>query len=178
MPDAALSQSASAVRARPAPLRILGRANSFNVRKVLWLCDELGIPYQREDWGRGHRPTNTPEFLALNPTGQVPVVLDGEWHHPACDSEGPSGEYGELEQRNEQVPARLGGNEGVVLGAQIQLVVEAGSPVVAGATVGGQRMLLLERLDVLHGHVQLVGDPRVGPALPDPAADLIELCFQ
>ena len=24
------------------PLRILGRANSFNVRKVLWLCDEIG----------------------------------------------------------------------------------------------------------------------------------------
>ena len=30
-------------------LRILGRANSFNVRKVLWLCDELSIPYSRED---------------------------------------------------------------------------------------------------------------------------------
>ena len=31
------------------PLRILGRANSFNVRKVLWLCDELGLPFVRED---------------------------------------------------------------------------------------------------------------------------------
>ena len=36
-------------------LRILGRANSFNVRKVLWLCDELGLAYEREDWGRGYR---------------------------------------------------------------------------------------------------------------------------
>ena len=60
------------------PLRILGRSNSFNVRKVLWLCDELGIPYTREDWGRGHRPTTTPEFLALNPVAQVPVVIDGD----------------------------------------------------------------------------------------------------
>ena len=60
------------------PLRILGRANSFNVRKVLWLCDELGIPFAREDWGRGHRPTTTPEFLALNPVAQVPVVIDGD----------------------------------------------------------------------------------------------------
>jgi len=60
----------------PQPLRILGRANSFNVRKVLWLCDELGLPYTREDYGRGHRPTDTPEFLRLNPTGQVPVVID------------------------------------------------------------------------------------------------------
>lgn len=59
-------------------LRILGRANSFNVRKVLWLCDELGLPFLREDWGRGFRPTTTPEFLHLNPAAQVPVVLDGD----------------------------------------------------------------------------------------------------
>ncbi len=57
-------------------LKILGRPNSFNVRKVLWLCDELGIPFEREDWGRGHRPASSPEFLALNPVAQVPVVLD------------------------------------------------------------------------------------------------------
>lgn len=75
MPDTPLPQNAAAP---PGSLRILGRANSFNVRKVLWLCDELAISYQREDWGRGHRPTNTPEFLALNPAGQVPVVLDGD----------------------------------------------------------------------------------------------------
>jgi glutathione S-transferase len=59
-------------------LRILGRANSFNVRKVLWLCDELGLAYEREDWGRGFRPASSPEFLRLNPAGQVPVVLDGD----------------------------------------------------------------------------------------------------
>ncbi len=57
-------------------LKILGRANSFNVRKVLWLCDEIGLPFEREDYGRGFRPTNTPEFLKLNPTGQVPCVID------------------------------------------------------------------------------------------------------
>lgn len=57
-------------------LRILGRANSFNVRKVLWVCDEIGIPYQREDFGRGYSPTNTPEFLKLNPVGQVPCVIE------------------------------------------------------------------------------------------------------
>jgi hypothetical protein len=42
-------------------IRILGRANSL--RKVLWTCDELGIAYTREDWGRGFRPTSQPEFL-------------------------------------------------------------------------------------------------------------------
>jgi glutathione S-transferase len=59
-------------------LRILGRANSFNVRKVLWLCEELGLPFAREDYGRGFRPTASPEFLALNPAAQVPVVIDGD----------------------------------------------------------------------------------------------------
>jgi glutathione S-transferase len=60
------------------PLRILGRANSFNVRKVLWVCDEIGIDYTREDFGRGFAPTDTPDFLKLNPTGQVPVVIEGD----------------------------------------------------------------------------------------------------
>jgi glutathione S-transferase len=58
-------------------LKIFGRANSFNVRKVLWLCDEIGIPFVREDFGRGFMRTDTAEFLKLNPTGQVPVVIDG-----------------------------------------------------------------------------------------------------
>ncbi len=59
-------------------LKILGRKNSFNVRKVLWTCDEIGIPFEREDWGRGFRPTRTPEFLKLNPMAQVPAVIDGD----------------------------------------------------------------------------------------------------
>jgi glutathione S-transferase len=57
-------------------LRVLGRANSFNVRKVLWTCDELGIPYSREDWGRGFRPTSEDAFLEINPIGLVPAVID------------------------------------------------------------------------------------------------------
>ena len=67
----------SSAKAAGGPLRILGRANSFNVRKVLWVCDELGIPFIREDFGRGFTRTDTPEFLKLNVTGQVPVVIDG-----------------------------------------------------------------------------------------------------
>ena len=59
-------------------IRILGRANSFNVRKVLWACAELGLEFEREDWGRGFRPTTDPEFRALNPIGLVPAMIDGE----------------------------------------------------------------------------------------------------
>lgn len=57
-------------------LRILGKASSINVRKVLWTCTELGIPFAREDWGSGFQPTDTPEFRALNPNALVPVIQD------------------------------------------------------------------------------------------------------
>ena len=57
-------------------LKILGRANSFNVRKVLWICDELDIAFEREDWGRGYTPTSTPDFLKINPIGLIPAVID------------------------------------------------------------------------------------------------------
>jgi len=67
----------SSAKTASTPLRVLGRANSFNVRKVLWVCDEIGIPFLREDFGRGFQRTDTPEYLKLNPTGQVPVVIDG-----------------------------------------------------------------------------------------------------
>ena len=32
-------------------LKILGRATSSNVQKVVWLCKELDIPYDRTDIG-------------------------------------------------------------------------------------------------------------------------------
>jgi glutathione S-transferase len=58
-------------------LTLLGKAASINVRKVLWLCEELALPLAREDWGAGHRSTQDPAFLALNPNGLVPVLKDG-----------------------------------------------------------------------------------------------------
>ncbi len=57
-------------------LKIYGRAASINVRKVLWLVDEIGIPYEREDWGRGFKPLDTPEFRKLNPIGLIPAIDD------------------------------------------------------------------------------------------------------
>jgi glutathione S-transferase len=59
-------------------MRILGKASSINVRKVLWTCTELGLAFEREDWGSGFRPTQEPEFLALNPNAMVPVLVDGD----------------------------------------------------------------------------------------------------
>lgn len=60
-------------------LQLLGRTSSINVRKVQWVCDEIGIPYAREDWGTGFRSTREPEFLALNPNALVPVIKDGDF---------------------------------------------------------------------------------------------------
>jgi len=60
-------------------LTILGRTSSINVRKVLWTCDELALDYQQEMWGHGFRETHQPEFLALNPNAQVPVLREGEF---------------------------------------------------------------------------------------------------
>jgi glutathione S-transferase len=57
-------------------LKILGRTSSINVRKVLWTCQELGIDYVREDWGIGYTPTQSAEFMALDPNAQVPVLID------------------------------------------------------------------------------------------------------
>ncbi|RAI72337.1 glutathione S-transferase [Pseudomonas fluorescens] len=57
-------------------LKILGKASSINVRKVLWTCEELGIAYEREDWGSGFASTHSPEFLRFNPNAKVPVIID------------------------------------------------------------------------------------------------------
>jgi len=60
-------------------LQILGRSTSLNVRKVLWLCEELELQYELQPWGAGHRSTDAPEFRALNPNALVPVILDGSF---------------------------------------------------------------------------------------------------
>ncbi len=56
-------------------LRVLGRMSSINVRKVLWTAAEAGQPVDHDPaWGDG-LSTQSPEFLALNPHGLIPVVI-------------------------------------------------------------------------------------------------------
>lgn len=60
----------------PAPLRIYGRKNSFNVQKVLWCCAEIGLPFERVDRGGEFGGTATSEYRAMNPTGRIPTIDD------------------------------------------------------------------------------------------------------
>lgn len=53
-------------------LRVLGRAASINVRKVLWTGVELGLDLQREDCD-----VKADAFRALNPNAMMPVLIDG-----------------------------------------------------------------------------------------------------
>ncbi len=64
--------------------KVLGHTSSINVRKVLWTLDELGVAYEREDWGQGFSPTSDPKFLKLNPNALVPVLVDQ--HGPIWES--------------------------------------------------------------------------------------------
>ena len=58
------------------PLQVLGRTSSINVRKVLWACDELGLPYAREDWGIGFQSTQAPAFLAIELGAQAAAAME------------------------------------------------------------------------------------------------------
>ena len=58
-------------------LKVWGRANSSNLKKVTWLCEEIGLPYQRIDAGMAFGVVNTPEYRKLNPNGLVPTIDDG-----------------------------------------------------------------------------------------------------
>ncbi|MFQ6024579.1 MAG: glutathione S-transferase family protein [Acidiferrobacterales bacterium] len=60
-------------------LKILGRKSSSNVQKVLWCCDELGLAFEREDIGGQFGKNRDPEYLALNPNGLVPTIVDGDF---------------------------------------------------------------------------------------------------
>jgi len=60
-------------------LTIWGRANSVNVQKVLWGCEELGLPFQRIDAGMQFGGNNEPDYLAMNPNGRVPTIIDGDF---------------------------------------------------------------------------------------------------
>ena len=63
----------------PGQLTIWGRANSVNVQKVLWALSELDLAYARIDAGMAFGKNREPEYLAMNPNGRVPTLVDGDF---------------------------------------------------------------------------------------------------
>jgi glutathione S-transferase len=60
-------------------LTIWGRANSVNVQKVLWCLRELDLSYERIDAGMAFGKNTEAEYLAMNPNGRVPTMVDGDF---------------------------------------------------------------------------------------------------
>ena len=60
-------------------LTIWGRANSVNVQKVLWCLRELDLGYDRIDAGMQFGKNTEPPYLAMNPNGRVPTLVDGDF---------------------------------------------------------------------------------------------------
>jgi glutathione S-transferase len=55
-------------------LTILGRLNSHNVKKVVWLAEEIGLPYERRDIGGAFGFSD--DYVAMNPNRLIPTIED------------------------------------------------------------------------------------------------------
>ena len=58
-------------------ITVYGRRNSSSVQLVMWAIHELGLAHERLDYGHGHAATDTDDYLAMNPMGRVPALVDG-----------------------------------------------------------------------------------------------------
>ena len=59
-----------------APVKIYGMARTRAFR-ALWVSMELGIDYEHIPVEIGDAGARTPEFLAINPNGRLPAIVDG-----------------------------------------------------------------------------------------------------
>lgn len=57
-------------------ITVYGRKSSFNLQKVMWLVGELQVEHKHIQLGGSFGGLDTPEFLAMNPHGRVPVIND------------------------------------------------------------------------------------------------------
>jgi glutathione S-transferase len=62
-------------KADTSSMRILGDSISGNCLKVKWTSEFLGLDYTWVETSVLRRATRTDDFLALNPAGQVPLVI-------------------------------------------------------------------------------------------------------
>ncbi|WP_426141497.1 glutathione S-transferase family protein [Pseudomonas sp. DWP3-1-2] len=60
-------------------LKIWGRRNSSNVRKALWIAEEMGLPYESVEAGGAFGLVDGEAYRAKNPNGRVPMIEDGDF---------------------------------------------------------------------------------------------------
>jgi glutathione S-transferase len=56
---------------------LYGNTASRTMRNV-WLLEELAVPYERVLLNYKNKGCHTPEFLAINPNGHIPALVDGD----------------------------------------------------------------------------------------------------
>jgi glutathione S-transferase len=57
-------------------LKVYFAPNTRAVRTV-WLLEELGLGYELERFRLGDKAMRAPDYLAINPNGRVPTLIDG-----------------------------------------------------------------------------------------------------
>ena len=57
------------------PIRLYGSSDSGNCLKCKWVAERLAAPIEWIETNTFKGETRTPEFLAINPAGQVPVAI-------------------------------------------------------------------------------------------------------
>jgi len=60
-------------------MKLYARRTSSNCQKVLWFLGELELKYEFVATGGDAGGLDTIEYLALNPNGRVPTLLDGDF---------------------------------------------------------------------------------------------------
>jgi glutathione S-transferase len=58
-------------------MKIYHAANTRSVR-ILWLFEELGLPYELERFTLGDPAMRSPEDRRVHPMGRVPALQDGD----------------------------------------------------------------------------------------------------
>ena len=53
---------------------IYGRRSSANVQKVIWICMEVGLLFETQDFGGKYKGTDANFFMKMNPNGKIPVI--------------------------------------------------------------------------------------------------------
>lgn len=66
-------------------LQVWGRETSSNVQAVMWCIGELGLDYQRYDYGHHFGGLDSDAFYRLNPNRTIPVLQDDN-HPPLWES--------------------------------------------------------------------------------------------